>query len=173
MPVKEEKAKLTLKPHLTNALIPLFLKNLTYTITITFILLFVTIILEKLNIFTLNNKFLWTIILIILLTTISIIFKAMTLNSTNYHLYKTHLIKEYKLINIKKEYVPYSQIANITVEISLWDRICNAGDIRIHTSDDSVDIILNFIENPQEIEKKIYTLVNKAKGTPKAAKKAN
>ncbi len=162
-----EKAKLTLKPHLTNALLPLFLKNLVYSAGITITLLLIAFVLELFNIIQINNKIPWSIAIIIILSTISVIYKWTTLMSINYHFYKTHIIKEFKLLYIKREYVPYSQIANITIDISLWDRICSAGDIKIHTSDDSVDITLKYIENPEKVEKKIYALVNKAKSSKK------
>ena len=56
--------------------------------------------------------------------------------------------------------MPYNQITNITLNVTLWDRICKSGDLTLHTAEDNApDLKLKFLKSPKHIEKTIYNLI--------------
>jgi len=80
--------------------------------------------------------------------------------NTKYYFFRTHVQREFKFITVKKYSVVYNKITNIALDISVWDRISNAGDVVIHTAEDNVpDLVLKYISNPEKVEQQIYTLV--------------
>ncbi|MFH1664331.1 MAG: hypothetical protein ABH986_06040, partial [archaeon] len=125
-----EKHLLVLKPSLFNALIPTFIKNLVYSFIVVLILFGVSVLLETVNIInTYSNKLFWLIIILIVFSIGPLIIKMIVLFNTNYYLFKTHVLSEFRFLAVKKQSVPYNQIVNISVDISIWDRVCNAGNI--------------------------------------------
>ncbi len=102
-----------------------------------------------------------TIILIILaLTFLSISIKFTTLKLTKYIFYENNAVKDFKFIIINRRSVMYDRITNITLKVSLWDRITGAGKIILHTGDDELpDIIMKYIKDPAKIEELIYSLI--------------
>lgn len=84
---------------------------------------------------------------------------------TKYYFYRTHLVKQVKIITVRKQSVPYHQIVNITTRISVWGRIWNTGDIIVHTVEENIeDIVLEYIKDPNKIETSIYQMVHESKG---------
>ena len=76
--------------------------------------------------------------------------------NTTYYLFHTHVTREFEFIAVKKHIVPYNQIVDIKVNISIWDKVCNAGDIVLNTAEDvEPNLILHFIENPEKVEKHV------------------
>ena len=162
-----EKILFEIKPSAINALFPLFLKNLFYNSLWGLGLALILIIL-KATIYT--N---WTFTFILILTITAIILISLLLNlgnfislkTTTYKFYKTRIVIEKKILSLKTRSAHYSHIVNTNLEISIWDRMINAGDLILHNAEDSStgDIKLLFIKNPQKIEKKIHDLIAKNK----------
>jgi uncharacterized membrane protein YdbT with pleckstrin-like domain len=162
---KEVKPLFVLKPNITNALFPLFIRNFIYSILFCGVLFAVYTLLTWLKILSINLE--WTIaffiILAFLISLIPLTSKIVILLCTKYIFYEESLIHQFKFINIKKDSVIYSRITNINLDITLWDRVCKAGDLTIHTADDTMpDIVLKYIKNPEEVEHKIYSLIKRS-----------
>ncbi|MBS3167980.1 PH domain-containing protein [Candidatus Woesearchaeota archaeon] len=158
-----ENPLLTLKPSITNALLPSFLKNLFYAIIISGIAFLISLILRFFDIidYTTSTLLVSAAVLIIVVDLIPTIIRLIILYNTKYLFYPHHLIREFELIIIKRYSVPYNQIVNIKTKVSLWDRLCNAGDIIIHTAEDKAqDLILHYIKNPQELEHRLYKMAH-------------
>tara|TARA_Y100000310_G_scaffold342039_1_gene443474 strand:- start:1172 stop:1684 length:513 start_codon:yes stop_codon:yes gene_type:complete len=153
---------LTLKPSAFNALVPIFLKRLFYSILISVVLLLIYLVLNWLGIF----DYTLTIVIILLLSLsfifslISLVWRFIVLYNTNYYFTKAGITHEFELFKIKRTSVAYHQIVNFTVDISLWDRLSKAGDIHIHTSEGTPDITLQFIKLPHEVETKIHQIMD-------------
>jgi hypothetical protein len=158
-----DKPLFILKPSSWNALSPLFFKNLFYSTIFGLILLLIYFLLNYFNIINYSFNFI-LIVLIIFVLIISffpLIMRIIILANTNYYFYRTHITSEFKLFFIKSYSLSYSKITNISLDISIWDRLCNAGDIILHSAEDKKeDLKLAFIKNPKEIEKRIYALAH-------------
>ncbi|MFP4567305.1 MAG: PH domain-containing protein [Candidatus Woesearchaeota archaeon] len=155
------KPLLVVRPSLVNALFPLFFKNFfgfgIVIFCIYFLLSFVNMFFD---IFVPSVWFVFFAIVILTLLSISI--KLFILRVSKYVFYDSSAIKDFKFIIVRRRSVVYSRITNITLRVSLWDRITRAGNITLHTGDDEVpDMILKYIKNPERIENMIYSLVHK------------
>ena len=156
-----KKSVLTLRPSLVNALFPLFFKNFLFFGVVVFFVYFLGSIF--LNFF----DFFWpsvnlVFLVIFVLTLLSISFKLVVLGLTKYVFYESHAVKDFEFIIIRRRSVVYNRITNISLKVSLWDRLTNAGTIRIHTGDDEVpDMVMNYIKNPSKVESLIYSLIHK------------
>ncbi|MBT3720210.1 PH domain-containing protein [archaeon] len=155
------KPLLSLKPSFFNALIPMFVKNLIYSGIITVVLYGLSFVLEFLNILNpISNKIFLAIVILVALAVLPLIISVIILANSNYYFYKTHVESEFEFFIIKKHSTPYNQITNISTDISIWDRICRAGDITLYTAEDNVkNLTLKYIENPQKIEQEIYSIM--------------
>lgn len=152
-----------LKPSLTNALLPLFLKNL---ILFTIIIFGINFITNTINTLLQTNiptyRLGETILIILTLTILSISIKIISLRCTTYYFYETHAEKQFKLFIIKKRSAVYSRITNVTLKMNIWDRLTKAGTIILHTGDDETpDIKIKYLKKPRKIENTIYTLIHK------------
>ena len=46
---------------------------------------------------------------------------------------------------------------NLTMNVTIWDRICKAGDLTIHTAEDKEpDMVLRYVKHPEKLE----TMIN-------------
>lgn len=154
------------KPRIIVAILPLFLKNLIYAIPISFIFYALYFLINSFIKFNIQTKTLifWLIIFTSIIAIIPLIKKIINLAYTKYKFYKTHLVSEVKIINIKRQSVPYHQIINITVNMGVWNRIWNTGDLIIRTAEENYpNIILKYIKNPHKIESSIHHLILKSK----------
>lgn len=154
---------LVVRPSIFNALIPVFFKNLIGIGLISFAFYF---LISLVNLLLVDLIFFPTIgvvlVFIFVLTFLSISIKLFILKMTKYSFYGTNAVKSFKFIIIKKRSVVYNRITNITLNVSLWDRLTGAGTIRVHTGDDEVpDIVMRYIKNPERIENLIYNLIHK------------
>lgn len=163
----ENKEIMVLKPKIINALFPLFLKYFLISLLFCAVLFGVSLILEKFGITLLPIVLTITafVILAFIISIIPLASKIFRFAFTKYIFYETSVVKEFRFIIIKKQSVIYSRITNVSLDISIWDRICGAGDITLHTDDDEPDIVLKFIRHPEEIEHKIYSLIKKENRT--------
>lgn len=164
-----EKPLLVLKPSIINAIIPVSFKYLFRSFFFT-LALYSTLILIKIFGFieiSARQLFRRSLAVLFIIWIVSLLIKMILLNSTKYYFFNSHILSEFKLIIIKRHSAPYSQIVEIKTNISLWDRLCKAGDIVLHTAEDkNPNLVLSYIKNPQKIEEAIYNLVYSKKIPP-------
>lgn len=157
-----DKVLFTLKPSAFNALVPIFLKRLFYSILFSIALLLIYIVLNWLGVF--DYTFMTVILILVslsfLFSLISLIWRFIVLYNTSYYFTKAGIAYEFELFKIKRTSVAYHQIVNFTLDISLWDRLSMAGDIHIHTSEGNPDITLEYIKDPHEVETKIHQIMD-------------
>lgn len=169
---KKSKALLTLKPHMSNALIPLFIRNLVYSFIIVtgfYGLIYLTQIIGVFHIVTFNAMEFYLIFLIslFLVAFIPLSWKIIILYNTQYFLFSDRIEKNFELLVVRTKSVNYDKIIDITIDISIWDRICRSGDIIFHTAEDkSPELKMSFIKHPERVEDLIYTIIQKNKNNP-------
>lgn len=160
-----EKPILILRPSVVNALFPSMMKSIGISLVVTAFIYGIAFLLNLLNIINLTMKFTILSILIpfVIIALIPFTVLLIILRCTTYFFYHSNITKQFKLVIIKKHSVLYNQITNLKIQISLWDRLTNAGDIVMHTAEHSDDLTLKFIPNTEEIEHKIYNLIRASK----------
>ena len=154
-----EKPELTIKPNILNALLLVFLKYLLKLGLISFILFLLLLLIRTIGFFQIpvSTLIVWFVGLVLLFTLLLLSYRIFILSFTTYYFYRTHLTSEFKFLVKKKFSVSYTQITNVTTDVSVWDRICNAGDIIVHTAENqSSDLTLYYIKDPDKIEHLLY-----------------
>ena len=162
----EEQPILTIQPSIVNALFLDFLKNFFKSLIFGSIVFFLFYVLNYLKIYVFSIVSLSLILFfsIILFSILPLSWRIVILYNTNYLFFKDRVVHEFKFFNLKKESLTYDKITEINSDITLWDRLCNAGDIVLHAEgDDTPDIKLLFVKDPKKIESMIYDLINKNK----------
>lgn len=154
---------LVVKPSVINALVPLFIKSFFVYFFIFLALYFLVDIVNLFfDLFNHSVTFFDVIVLIFVFSFLSISVKLVVLRFTTYYFYDINAIKEFKLVVIKRRSVVYNRITNITLKMSVWDRITFAGKIILHTGDDEVpDLVMDYIKNPRKVEDLVYSLIHK------------
>ncbi len=157
-----DKPLYTFKPNLMNSLFPEFLKQLLFSLFIVGGLYGLLRLLTSLNIYTLPKQNLWLFILGTIMVLSSLFFKIITLINTSYFFYHNHVTREFKFLIVRKHSIPYNQITNLTLDVSVWDRICKAGDLTLHTAEDKEpNLILKYVNNPEKVENLIHGIIEK------------
>ena len=162
-----EKPLLVLKPNLGCAIVPLFLKSFFTMIPAGIVLLVTAYALKLLNIIEYSSRaaIITASIVFLALVLFPMKYKLMTIHFTKYYFYKTHVISIFKFINVKRSSLPYTQISNIKIHVSLWDRLCGCGKIALNTSQkETHGMTLYYIKKPHEIEKMLHSLIQKYYG---------
>jgi uncharacterized membrane protein YdbT with pleckstrin-like domain len=160
--LRDRKPLLVVKPSVVNALFPLFFKNLFFFLFLAFGVYFLFVIV---NVFV-DLDFIpsagWVFLVVLVLTFLSISLKLLVLRRTKYVFYETNADRDFDLIVIKRRSVVYNRITNISLKVSLWDRLTGAGHITLHTGDDEVpDLVMSYVKNPGRVENLIYSLIHK------------
>ena len=153
-----------LKPSLLNGLIPIAIRKVPKAFIITVVIGVLALFFRLIKVlpFTYSLIFFLLIIIFLILTFIPLAIDFFTLLFTKYIFFKDHVIFEFKFLVVKRRSVPYSQIVGIQTNISIWDRICNAGDIVLYTAEDKApEIVLYYIRNPLHVEKHLYSVMGK------------
>ena len=157
-----DKPLLVLKPGVVNALLPTLVKNL-FIIGILSGVYFLLGSIELINKSSTNMLFGLLCILLVYFT-LRLVIKLIILYNTKYFFFQTNVVREFELVIVRRHSTPYNQIVNITSHVSLWDRLCKAGDITLHTAEDRLpDLVLHYIDDPEKIEKDLYELIQKSK----------
>jgi hypothetical protein len=157
-----------LKPSIVNALVPIFIKNL---VVLSALLFAAYAILQFLDhpiyttwtILEYQIHTAWLILVSILVIAIlPLTVNILILHFTKYYFFRDRAISEFKFVIIKTHAVIYNRIADVKVKISLWDRLCKAGDVTLHTAENDVpDLTLKYIKNPRKVEQAVFNLINK------------
>jgi hypothetical protein len=152
-----------MKPNILNALFPVFLKNLFFSFIVILVMYAVSQVLTIFGVISLtaSDVTIWLIGILFLFAIAPMTVRIIILYNTKYYFFRTHVISEFEFIMIKKYSLPYSKISNITVDISIWDRFCRAGDVTLHTAENiTPDLVLRFIKNPKKMERDIYRMID-------------
>ncbi len=151
-----------LQPDHINSLIPEFVKSFIKSIILTLIIFSIVTVANVLEIADWRISRGQYFLIVLLLTIIPNIFVFFSLWITQYIFYKDHVVVEQRFIFVRRKSAPYNKITNISTEVSIWDRLCEAGDLTLHTAEDtSPDIKLRYVENPEEVEEMIYRLMKR------------
>lgn len=158
-----EKPIFVLKPSIINAIIPMFMKNIVKSLFICLPIFVISLVLSSMGILVLGVDTL-VILLIVAVAALSffpLIFLVAVLHFTTYYFYSNYAVSEFKFIIRKAYSVSYRNVINVSLHMSLWDRLCRAGDIILHTAgeSDDPDLTLKYIKEPKKIEQMIYKMV--------------
>lgn len=162
-----EKPLLVLKPNIASAIAPIFAKSFLTMLPAGIVLLVIAYLLKSFSIIEASAK---ATILTVSLGFLALVFfpmkyRLIMLRFTNYHFYKTHVISTFKFIKIKRNSLPYTQITNIRIYVSFWDRICGSGKIALNTAERGAPgLMLYYIKDPYKIEKMLHSLIHKYYG---------
>ncbi len=160
---KKKEPILVVKPCVVNALFPIFVKNL-FVYFVVFFSLYVLISLLGFffEFFSYEVSFNFVLVLVLIFSFFSILFRLIILRFTTYYFYDVSAIKEFSLIIVKRRSVVYSRITNISLKMGVWDRITRAGKITLHTGDDEMPaLVLRYVKNPRRVESFVYSLIHK------------
>ena len=162
-----EKPLLVLKPNLASAIAPIFAKSFLTMLPAGIALLVIAYLLEFFSIIEASARALMLAVIIgfLVLVFFSMKYKLLMLRFTKYYFYKTHVVSVFKFIKVKRISLPYTQITNIKIHVSFWDRICGAGKIALNAAGNGApSLILYYIKDPYEIEKMLHSLIHKYYG---------
>ena len=161
----EKRPIAVVKPDMVNAIVPEFARNLIYFALFAAILSLAAYFLSvftKLQ-FRISSAVWMLSSAAIILSMLVSSAMLMRLHFTRYIFYDTYVEHCYKLFSIKTKTTWYRSIVNVETVISFWDRFCRAGDVILHTAEDTApDLKLEFIKNPQVVVEHIKKLVEKS-----------
>ena len=91
-------------------------------------------------------------------------FWGMPLSMTKYYLSNDRLFMQKGLLNMNMEEVLLYRVSDISVRVSLWQRICGVGTITIHSSDKSAPHLeLKNVKEPLVVKELIHKHVEEMK----------
>ena len=89
---------------------------------------------------------------------------GMPISFTKYYLSSDRLFMQKGLLNMQMEEVLLYRISDISVRVSLWQRIFGVGTIIIHSSDKSMPHLeLRNVKNPLVVKENIHKYVEEMK----------
>ncbi|MBI2134705.1 PH domain-containing protein [Candidatus Woesearchaeota archaeon] len=162
-----EKHLLVLKPNLASAILPLFFKSTLKMLPFGIALLITAYALNFSGIINYSSKAIniTAFIVFLALAFLPMKYNLMRLHFTKYYFYKTHVMSIFKFIKVKRSSLPYTQITNIKIIASPWDRLWRTGKIALNTAErGSSGLMLYYIKDPYEIEKMLHSLIQKYYG---------
>jgi uncharacterized membrane protein YdbT with pleckstrin-like domain len=155
---------LTLKGSIFNAIFPTYMKNILWAAFILFPFFGGAYVLARMGVGTSAPIVVSTyIILIAFGALVPLVWRIIVIVNTTYTFYKELVVMEFRFFVVRQESVPYNKITNITVSVSLWDRLTGGGDITVHTADDSQpNLVLYSVRQPRELHERLTKLVTEA-----------
>lgn len=89
---------------------------------------------------------------------------GLPISFTKYKLTDGRLHRETGLLNLKEEEVLLYRVRDLTLKMSLWQRIFGVGTVEIDSSDTSTPkLLLENVKTPREVKEKVYLAVESAK----------
>lgn len=158
-----EKPLLVLKPNLLNALLPVFAKSLLRSSFITLILFSLFYFLSTIDIVEYPNEsinyFLMSVLAIFSIGPFLI--KIVILKNMKYYFYREYVMSEFELFRLDRHAVPYNQITHVGLDISVWDRLSHAGDIKIFAGQETeASLVLHYVSEPKKVENAIFRILH-------------
>ena len=121
----EEKPLLILRPHMFNAVFPMFIRNLIYSLIIVMGLSGLLYIAQAAGavpiyvVFGSWYSYLLFFAVVIFLSAAPLAWKMVILLNTQYYFYKNHIVKEFEFFIVRRQSVSYNQIVDMTIDISI------------------------------------------------------
>lgn len=162
-----EEPLFVLKSDVFNAVLPAYLRNFFYALLFLFPLLFLGMLLSLLHFiaYTVSALIMLYAVIGAVVAILPLIVMIVGYLNTSYYFYNDRVVREFRFIIIRQYSVIYAKINNIDVKISLWDRVCNAGDITLHTAaDDEPNLVLKYIKSAEKVQFRIHELIQAAVG---------
>lgn len=162
-----EKPLLVLKPNLASAIVPIFAKSFLTMLPAGIALFIIAYAVKLFNIIEASSRatIITACLVFLALVLFHMKYKLLMLRFTTYYFYKTHVISTFKFIKIKRNSLPYTQLTNIKIHVSFWDRLCRCGKIVLSTAEGgSPGLMLYYIKDPHKIEKMLHSLIHKYYG---------
>lgn len=157
------KLHFVLKPDLTNALLPSFVRWVfRYAVAAAIVYgLFAFLVRLEVLAWSLGRLVFALAVIVVVFSASSIKLQFLVLQNTRYVFYDTHVVEERKLLVTRRQSMPYKQINKIVNNSGLWDRISKASNMTLRSSrpDDTQDLRLRSIKNSEDVEHKIYKLL--------------
>ncbi|NOX71970.1 MAG: PH domain-containing protein, partial [Candidatus Micrarchaeota archaeon] len=135
----DKKILFVIKPHIFNAIVPHLARNLIYAFLLNVCIFGAVYIAQVLdiirNIIDFSSWLLYPLFFItaLLLAFIPLIWKVVIFLNTQYFFYIDRIVKEFEFFIIRRQSVSYDKIVDVTIDMSVWDRLCRSGDITLHT----------------------------------------
>ena len=163
------------KPSLLNAFLPEYVEKLFISFLI-FCGIFV--IFYIINLFFLIVEV--GILLIVSIIFLNLIFafiisikKFIKIYNTQYILHKHRIEQKYQFFKIETNFVPYDQIVDIKVNMTIWDRVCRVSDMKLilrfnnnlGKEGDKYGMLIKDVKKPEELKKKIIDKMNSSKNS--------
>lgn len=83
---------------------------------------------------------------------------------TRYAMSEDRLFLEKGLLNMDQEEILLYRVRDISLHISLWQRIFGVGSIIIKSSDQTLpELRIESVKNPREVKEQIHTMVEEMK----------
>ncbi len=97
---------------------------------------------------------------------VSIVLKIMQYKYINYKFYEKHMVYEDTFLNQHRKNVEYSNVKEVEIRRTIWDRMLNFGVIIIHTNAENGranGIVVYGLKNPEDEYKKIDKIIHSGK----------
>ena len=117
-----------------------------------------------------NEAIFFVLVLTLLYSILKISKKLFIILITIYNFTSSTIEKQSGFISKQSHSIHYSQITDIELSQTLWDRVCNVGDLVVHTANDGyVDksikgsMILKDIKNPKQLKQTMFVRMSESK----------
>lgn len=160
--------ELIIKSNTFNALFLEFLKQLFLNLIFFLPLFLVYLVFEYVLDLDFRNTAILSLIGITLLYSLyKISYELFIIKITKYIFTPYTIEKRSGLFTTTSHSLNYSQITDIELNMTFWDKLCNVGDLIIHTANDSViskkikaSMVLRDIKNPLKLKQEMLLKVN-------------
>lgn len=155
--------ELVIKSNMFNALFLELIKQFFVNFVFFLPLFVIYLVVEYLLELNYQNQAIFSLIFLTLIFSLfKISSKLITIVTTYYIFTPSSMEKATGIISKKSHSLHYSQITDIELSQTLWDRMCNVGDLIIHTANDEYvtkhkkgSLILKDIKKPQQLKRQI------------------
>ena len=169
--MKRTQDSLILTSNIFNAFAPEFLKHLFINFLFFLPLFFTYLLLEYLFKLEFRAIALFSLIgLTILYSIIKISRRLFDTLNTKYIFTAYTIEKHWGYFSHSSHSLNYSQITDVELTMTFWDKLCNVGDLIIHTANDShtgdnlrASLILHDIKNPKKLKQEMLQRVSQIK----------
>ena len=155
-----EKPLYAMKPSIINAVVPNAARNILISAIIALPGASLWFLVRKSLPWTFGQAFALVFIAFAVVLNLKELWNAVCIWNTTYYFYRNHLVHEFELFKEERISILYEKINNVKSNLSLWDRMCNAGDLEIFLKDSHPPVFtLLYVKYPAEIESKLHQLI--------------
>jgi uncharacterized membrane protein YdbT with pleckstrin-like domain len=145
----------SIKPSVANALIPQYLRYFVPLLLVYAVLVALSTVINIPS-----TVHVVSVVAVAVLPLFPLLWMIVVLRNTSYHFKDSYVERRYDFISKRTHSVPYQNISQIQTVESLWDKLCDAGDLLIQTADDNEeDLKLRYVKNPKDIKAYLYNQI--------------